>query len=66
MKWVPWKRLENPTQDSDAKRAQERARLAQHEAEKNLTEIRRHSAKARNEREVNHFGPLIWRAMGGK
>lgn len=66
MKWVPWKKPAAPPRDSDAQRAQERARLAQREAESNLTEIKQRSARARHERETNHFGPLIWKAMGGK
>jgi len=66
MKWVPWKKPAATLRDSDAKRAQERARLAEREAQQNLTEIKGRSAKARHERETNHFGPLIWKAMGGR
>ena len=51
---------------SEALKAQQRAREAEQEAQASLSEITARADRARAERQENHFGPMIWKAMGGK
>jgi hypothetical protein len=53
-----------PKRSSEARSAQDRARKSQVEANEALQEMREHSARARHEREKNHFAPLIWENLG--
>ena len=54
------------TRDSEAARAKERALLDQREAQQDLDESLQRAHTSRRERMKNHFGPLIYKAMGPK
>jgi len=64
----PWNRKADVNQlpierDSEAQRAQERARLAQREAKIDLVEMKARAERSREQRDQNNFAHEIWQAM---
>lgn len=57
-------RVETPK--TEAEKALLRAREANQEADIRLAEMQVRTERSRAERERNHFGSLIWEAMGRK
>ena len=51
---------------TDVQKAMRRAQLANQEETQRLAEMEERTKRSRHQKDVNHFAPLILRAMGDK